>query len=224
MKKFFTIIIFLIVATTYAQNFHFEPTNVLNKTINPNNISDLNIDIIRDATADTIYLEYELISNTLPNEWYQGYCDNHGCWGSLPESGVMSPCYEELNSFIRLSIDPNGIEGSGIVEYYVYESGQYDNGLLMTFNVDTPGFVGLSENHFPELEVYPNPANDFIKLVSNSIIHKASIYNLTGQHILEIPTHIMHNKIDISAIKGGVYLIIAIDRYGNQMTKKVLKN
>lgn len=221
MKRFFTLLIILLSIGGFAQNFHFEPDNVLTKTINTDGISDLNIDIIRDNTIDTLHLEYELITNTLPTEWYQGYCDNHGCWGSLPESGYMSPCYDDLNSFIRLSIDPIGTEGSGTVEYYVYEIGDYDNGLLMTFNIDTPGFVGTEEINSIDFSLIPNPAKDFVRLTSKQEIKNAGIYSLTGQLIKEISAEELRSSIDLTQIERGIYLLNAYDVSGNQLTKKL---
>jgi len=223
MKSIFTLLIVLFAGQTFSQNFHFEPTNELNKTIYTDNISDLNIDIIRESTVDSLYLEYELITNTLPENWYQGYCDNHGCWGSLPESGVMSPCFEDINSYIKLSIDPNDIEGSGTVEYYIYEVGNYSDGLLMTFNIDTPGFVGMEETAQNLLVFYPNPAQDFIKLQSDSELEQLSIYSMTGQLLKEHNNLNTFNQIDISYLKNGIYLIKTINKSGEAFTQKLKK-
>lgn len=219
MKRIFTLLIFIIALTSFGQNFHFEPTDVLTKTIGSEGMSDLNIDIIRNNTIDTLYLEYELVTNTLPEEWYQGYCDNHGCWGSLPESGYMSPCYEDLNSFIKLSIDPTGIDGSGTVEYYVYETGHYEDGILMTFHIDTPGFVGYKELTNQSISFYPNPAMNYLNLQSDIQISKINIFSLTGQLIESYNS--IESRLDISFLQKGLYLINLIDINGNEVTSKL---
>ncbi len=223
MRRFFTLILLFSVVITFGQNFHFEPGNVLSKTISTDDISDLNIDIIRDNTVDTLYLKYELITNTLPNEWYQGYCDNHGCWGSLPENGVMSPCYDDLNSYIKLSIHPNGLDDTGIVEYYVYETDHYEDGILMRFNIDTPGFVGIEETESNQISFYPNPAQDFISIESNERILELSIFSLTGQLIQQIEKPNTFSKISIADLKSGIYLIKTTDIYGVVFTQKIKK-
>lgn len=219
MKRFFTLLIILFSTNGFAQNFHFEPTNTLVKTVSISGLSDLNINIIRNNTVDTLHLEYELISNTLPEEWYQGYCDNHGCWGSLPESGYMSPCYDDLNSFIKLSIDPDKIDGSGIVEYYVYEIGHYDDGLLMTFEIDTPGFVGLNELNNTNIEFYPNPASNYLNINSDTEIIQVDIFNLTGQLVYGDINN--QSRIDISHLQKGLYLVNIKDIEGQEITSKL---
>lgn len=223
MKSIFTLLVVLFAAQSFSQNFHFEPTDELNKTINTDNISDLNIDIIRETTVDTLYLAYELITNTLPEDWYVGYCDNHGCWGSLPESGVMSPCYGDLNSYIKLSIGPNNVEGSGTVQYFVYEVGHYEDGLLMTFNVDTPGYVGIEETSQNSLNIYPNPAQNFIQWQSDSELAQLSIYSMTGQLLEEYRNLNTINQIDISYLNNGIYLIKTLNKSGESFTQKLKK-
>lgn len=223
MKRLFTLFIVLLSIQGIGQNFHFDPTNVLNKTINSSGNSDLNIDIIRDNTVDTLYLEYELITNTLPEEWYQGYCDNHGCWGSLPESGYMSPCYDDLNSFIKLSIDPAGYEGSGTVEYFVYEIGHYEDGLLMTFNIETPGLVGIEEVLENQISVYPNPASDFIQVHSEVELDHLSIFSLTGQLVQVFNNPKANRNLNISDLESGIYLMKTKDISGLVFTQKIKK-
>jgi hypothetical protein len=221
MKRIFTPLFFLIITFSFGQNFHFEPTNVLTKVINSESMSDLKIDIIRDASVDTLYLKYELITNTLPTEWYQGYCDNHGCWGSLPESGTMSACFDEFNSYITLSIDPLEIEGSGTVEYYIYEVEHYEDGLLMTFNAETPNYVGINQLSQSAISFYPNPASDYLTIDSQEEIKEISLYNLTGKLIQRFENGYNKNTIDISSFNKGMYLISIIDIFDNQITKKL---
>jgi hypothetical protein len=223
MKNILTLFLITFSIIGSAQNFHFEPTNELSKTISLNGLSDLKIDIIRNNTVDTLYLKYELITNTLPDEWYQGYCDNHGCWGSLPESGVMSPCFDEINSYITLSIDPTGYDGSGTVEYFVYETDHYEDGLLMTFHIDTPGFVGTEEMDNTIIQIYPNPAMDYIQITSGSAIDKIRIYSLTGQLVNELNQIENNENINISNLEEGIYLMEVLQRDGLVFTQKLKK-
>lgn len=224
MKSIFTLFLSLLFISSFTQNFHFEPTSVLNKTIVLDNMSDLNIDIIRENTVDTLYLKYELITNTLPSEWAAGYCDNHGCWGTLPESGEMSPMFEDLNSYIKLSIFPNGIDGSGVVEYFVYEDGHYEDGLLMTFNVDTPGFVGITENPIATFQFYPNPFTNELYIQSSSPINEISVYDITGRLVSSSsPLDTDQMRLDSQKWNSGIYLIEKKTTDGKIETRKVSK-
>ena len=58
-----------------------------------------------------------------------------------------------------------------------------------------------------DLVVYPNPATDVINIVSNEIIKKVEILNLSGQ---SIGTSVENSKkitLDVSHLNSGVYLI-----------------
>jgi len=223
MRNIFTLFIVLMTVQSFSQNFYFAPSNELTKTIYTDQTSDLNIDIIRENTVDTLYLEYELVTNTLPEDWYQAYCDNYGCWGSLPQSGYMSPCFDDINSFIKLSIDPDDIEGSGTVSYYVYETDHYEDGLLMTFNIETPGYVSLEETSKNSILLYPNPASDFIHLQSDDKWVKLCIYSITGQLVEEIRNINNSANIDISHLEIGIYLLRTMNINGEEYTQKLKK-
>jgi len=224
MKTLFTFIAFLLITVLHAQNFTFNPTETLIKTIVTDNMSDLNIDIIRSENVDTLYLEYELLMNTMPSEWYVGYCDNHGCWGSLPESGAMSPMYEDLNSFIRLSINPNFVEGSGTVEYYVYETGDYDNGMLMTFIVDTPDYVGLGKVSGLEFTFFPNPIRNKLIVKSEENLTQISVFDLTGKVIYQSKGLITHQyQIEARQWLSGIYLLEVVNSKNMKEIRKIIK-
>ena len=225
MKSIFTILLSLMLFTSaFAQNFYYEPTSVLNKTIVVDNLSDLKIHIIRENTVDTLHLKYELITNTLPSEWSAGYCDNHGCWGTLPLEGEMSPLYEDLNSYIELSIIPNGVEGSGTVEYYVYEAEHYEDGLLMTFNVDTPGFVGITENPISTFQFYPNPFTNQLNISSSSTINEVAVHDITGKLVNKSSGfHSNDANLDSQDWNSGIYLIEITTSDGLVETRKVSK-
>lgn len=226
MKKKIT---FLIIITTVfqmsAQNFHFEPTNELSKVIGISGSSDLRLNILRNPAVDTVWLEYELITNTIPDDWYRAYCDNHGCWGSLPESGQMSPLFDEFTSYITISIDPYSINGNGTIEYYIYETGDYENGQTMTFNVETEGFVGIENRLSENLSLSPNPFHNYINISTEQLISEINVYEITGKRIQNISS-ISNNQyiIETSHFNNGIHLLEIIDILGNKVTRKMTKN
>lgn len=224
MKTIFTLLITSLFLSVQAQNFYFEPSDNIEKTIVINDISDLNIDIMRSENVDTLLLKYELISSTLPDSWYQGYCDNHGCWGSLPESGTMSPMYEDLNSYIRLSINPNGIEGSGTVEYYVFEDGHYEDGLHMTFTAHTPGFVGITQIEGLQLKYFPNPVIDRLHLEAKEAIQEIKVYELTGKLVFTASKIETSNfEINMEDWNSGIYLMEIFNTNSKKETRRIIK-
>ena len=224
MKILFTLFASMLIWTSQAQNFYFDPSDTLDKIIVVSDVSDLNINIIRSGVTDTVWIDYELITNTLPEGWYAGYCDNHGCWGSLPENGSMSAMYGDQNSFIKLSINPQYLEGNGMVQYFVYEPGHYNDGQMMTYIIQTPGYVGIGEVENLEIRFYPNPFEDHIQVQSNVSLAAVNIYDITGKRVSESTVNQQTNiQIYSSRLQSGVYLLEVIDINGNKQTKRIIK-
>mgnify|MGYP002640552429 CR=1 FL=1 len=226
MKKIFTILLIITASLQLsAQNFYFEPSNELSKVIGISSSSYLRLNILRSPAVDTVRLKYELVTNTIPEEWYRSYCDNHGCMSSLPEYGEMSPLFDDFTSYIELSFDPLYINGSGTVAYYIYESGDYENGQTLTFNVETEGFVGIEERLSENLSLAPNPFQNYINISTDLLINEINIYEITGKRVQNISA-ISNTQytIETSHFNNGIYLLEIIDILGNKVTKKMTKN
>ena len=69
------------------------------------------------------------------------------------------------------------------------------------------GVVVVKEN---ELSMYPNPAKNNLYLNSTSPNVRVAIYDIKGRLVVE--SIIKDNKIDVSNLEGGVYLIKVYDK------------
>jgi Secretion system C-terminal sorting domain len=58
-----------------------------------------------------------------------------------------------------------------------------------------------------DLNVYPNPVNDFFTIENNIVINSVQLYSSTGQEIKNIKPNSAILKIDASEIKSGVYFM-----------------
>lgn len=83
--------------------------------------------------------------------------------------------------------------------------------------------VGIEENDLAEtLNVFPNPASNWLQLESNSSepIRSVDIYNLSGQLMSTYPARQINNEtIDVSALPPGMYLIHAHSASGLHLAK-----
>ncbi len=68
------------------------------------------------------------------------------------------------------------------------------------------------------VSVYPNPAKDYIQISGLSIAQN-QLYNLNGNLVQTTNS----DKIDISSLSKGVYLLQTTDTDGNRHTQKVIK-
>ncbi len=101
----------------------------------------------------------------------------------------------------------------------------YSNGSPTRFTVDSfvitgDAVVGVNDNLFTSLVIYPNPVTDILNIKSNGEIQEIAIYNNLGQLILSTTDQ---NKIDISNLNGGVYFCKVSSKDGNTIIKKIIK-
>lgn len=88
--------------------------------------------------------------------------------------------------------------------------------------------TGISEqqNDFT-LNFYPNPSNGIItiKLKANHKIKLVEVYNASGQLIIEKVIKNHNEKIDLTELNSGLYIIKATDTYGHshQLLHKIIK-
>ena len=96
------------------------------------------------------------------------------------------------------------------------ESG--DN-LYQGFIFDLPLPVGVPEvSHNTHMTVYPNPAVDRLNVtLSNNTT--MTVYNITGQAVMNVEGHVGANTLDISSLTSGIYFISA----GNDTQKFIVK-
>ena len=80
----------------------------------------------------------------------------------------------------------------------------------------------VSEMHFDDINIYPNPANDFISIEGfvNSKAVVAALFDLQGRKLLTQDVS-ESNQINVSHLKSGLY-ICKITHNGKTISKKVM--
>lgn len=91
---------------------------------------------------------------------------------------------------------------------------------------DTVDFMslGIPETAISDtVKVYPNPTNGIINisLSNGNTITKAVLFNVEGQKLLEVANT---NRIDISDLSTGVYILKMEDSNRNSISKQIIKN
>lgn len=78
-------------------------------------------------------------------------------------------------------------------------------------------------NYKPQVNIYPNPASQELSIISKDFfeIEKIDIINQLGQKVKEIKCY--RNKIDISQLPSGLYLVKSYFYSGKFVTKKLIK-
>lgn len=84
---------------------------------------------------------------------------------------------------------------------------------------ETTGFDDLNQLDF---QVYPNPAFDYLYISNTANLKRIEIYSITGQKVKTVET--FDNKIQVSELPQGVYVLTAESNSGEIFSSKFFKN
>ncbi|WP_417588769.1 T9SS type A sorting domain-containing protein [Owenweeksia hongkongensis] len=85
------------------------------------------------------------------------------------------------------------------------------------------GEISLTEESLAEVAIYPNPTNDFLNLENLPKEGQVTLYNLSGKLLLQQPFKKENNKLDLSNLPKGVYLLELQNNAGERVFRKVMK-
>lgn len=109
---------------------------------------------------------------------------------------AASPCTE---------IDSIQIEGMGSDEYTVLYTYYYNISLCNLLGINNP--VTLSYTDMGRYTLYPNPTRKSISIAGLSVDSKIIIYNVLGQQMISVKADENIEKIDISDLADGTYIL-----------------
>ena len=136
---------------------------------------------LENLTNPTFNVEVD-VTNTVANAW--------------EELTFNFPGIVNANSYKRVVFFFNfNTAGSG--ESYYFDDVKLNTSLsLQSFDKE-------------DIKVFPNPANNYINVVSgnNSIIEDISIYNFIGQKIDSLQPNTAEKTVDISNYNSGIYIV-----------------
>ena len=118
-------------------------------------------------------------------------------------------------------------DGTGISSFGIDNSGElYAAGLSngTIYKVVDAEALSLKPEKDKSFALYPNPANDKLKLTIPSAVQKAtiSIFDLLGKEIMKHTMTSDKTQLDISPIKKGLYLVQVSDKTGILETQKLI--
>ncbi|TDP57807.1 T9SS type A sorting domain-containing protein [Flavobacterium dankookense] len=92
--------------------------------------------------------------------------------------------------------------------------------LTTSFNICVQNpTLSIEENALNQFKIYPNPATDFIDIQYDGILSKVEIYDSIGKIVAKTDK----NRIDISNLSIGIYLVKIVNQNGGVSTKRIIK-
>lgn len=112
---------------------------------------------------------------------------------------------EATNDWHSIFLDISEYKGNDIYVAFRYNGLDGDRWFIDAVRIlaeDAPS--GISENSDSALSVYPNPANDMIR-IENGSDDAIEIYNATGQLMMSVEAN--NGNISVSGLPAGLYLL-----------------
>jgi uncharacterized repeat protein (TIGR01451 family) len=110
-------------------------------------------------------------------------------------------------------LNGNAIDGATSSTYEMAQSGNYSvevtnaDGCSAISAQQALTYTGVNENVIDELQVYPNPASDFVTVLTSTPT-TIRIVDVTGKTCLTSASNRLQHHIDISELSAGVYQIV----------------
>ncbi|MBD3638480.1 MAG: T9SS type A sorting domain-containing protein [Crocinitomicaceae bacterium] len=229
MKYLYTLLfVALLNFNLSAQDFTYSPSQYVFTELQTSQYGECHIDIVND-TAGVSYA-WELVSNTLPSGWWYSLCDYNGCYPGIPNSGTMqsittNDAQNGVYGFFKLTINPEAIAGSGVVEIYVYDQTDYNIGDTVTMEFNHVSSVGINQNEIVSLSTYPNPTSDNLNIKNNGNTSvQYDILNVVGARIANGVVTVNETEVvDMSKLPSGIYFVSFTTSEGIRRTEKVIK-
>ena len=150
-----------------------------------------------NPTGYNIYLDGELFLENYTNTYFSSYYENY---------------HDELLNYLE---DGN----KHIVEVVAV----YENGTSVGSAVLVTKANNVSEITENNISIYPNPANDFVKISGNDRINSIKVYNCLGMMVEEIEVNANEVEISTSEYNTGIYFFDVMTENGNRIQKVLIR-
>ncbi len=131
----------------------------------------------------------------------------------------------------RVTTDESGVI-HGVIPSYIKDGDAYrvrvvstnypmtseDNGT----DISIYGGNGIDTYFLTNIDIYPNPADDFVKVTSNNIIREINIFSIDGRMVYSDNINQNEMTIDLSSFNKGTYIVrMILD--GEVVVKRMVK-
>jgi len=126
------------------------------------------------------------------------------------------------NQQVELGFDASGLD-EGVYEAVIHLSSNDPVAPVLDIPVTLDFSVGIEINELSNIEVYPNPATDFLRISVPDGVKQVIVYNSKGQVVkmenIENETVLNWN---VQSFTRGFYQIRLTDSFGNSVSKSII--
>lgn len=194
--------------------------NEKNTIIDSESIYTIKVDDLdKDSNLDIVYLEnmnFDSINIIVLKGLGTGKFEPKKIVGTVAFKGATSSqstqAYE--NWFSIFDYDKDGDKDILVNAILEKQFVAFDNLLITSSNEEI--------NEFNNIQIYPNPANEFLQIQNNVEYKSVEIVDINGK-IVEIISIISDNKISVDKLKSGIYILRFFNNERNYISKTFIK-
>lgn len=178
-----------------------------------------------NISGDSILLQWEKVSETVPANWEASVCDNRVCYTELVDSGIMNPIAPATSAYLLAHVTAHVNYGTAVIRYAVWDAAYPLQRDTLTFIVVVNAISRITESeHENTFSIFPNPVVNDLHIVSNlptGFIF--SVADLSGKEVYAGTSNA--NSISLSSEKfsKGEYIVSFSDKGKNIQQLKFIK-
>lgn len=176
---------------------------------------------LNNPSGDTLHLKWRQLEMSLPEGWNIDLCDYGTCYIGVPSNGVMSPVFDTIQPYLKLIVQPGTTPGAAWCWFRVQDEENSSNFVDLYFSLFTAGITNTTNIEQTEIQVFPNPARDFLVIDYQSPnAAPARLFDVTGHAVWQGNlTSNIQTRLSVVDWSAGLYFL----QMGNQ-TQKIIIN
>lgn len=207
---------------SFSQSYSITPNDTVQLLGGMEDLQTLTISQQNNG-SDTLYFQWQKVSESVPANWEASVCDNFVCYTTLKDSGTTNPVFPTESGFILLHVTPHVNYGTAIIRYAIWDVANPTVKDTLTFitTVNAPSAIAETENK-KTFNVFPNPVNGYLNITStNNEIFSLNIFNSLGEKVSSTVST-QNSKLETRNFSNGVYTILISTNSKSSFIKKIV--
>jgi hypothetical protein len=193
---------------SFAQSFSNTPNDTINISGILEDLETLSIQQVNIST-DTVTLQWEKVSESVPALWEASICDNSTCNTSLVDSGMMVPVLPTDYGLLLIHITSHVNYGTAVIRYAVWDIATPTLKDTLTYILTVNGTAGLSEvENKIAVSIFPNPSQGVFNVTSKQDdIKMITVSDNIGRMILQENINAKSAFVNLTNEAKGIYFL-----------------
>ena len=176
--------------------------------------------IITNDGSESVDLLWRRVVDGLPAEWDSWVCDANLCYTpatfTCPTNKPVTIA-PGATAPIWAHVDPNEFVGTGLFEIELFTTTDTTVLATLAFNFETSEATSTTQTGYvPAVQVYPNPAVNYVRLKNDRDVSRIVFYNIIGKEVLAYE-HSAGDEHRVGMLPSGMYLVGMYDRNGQTL-------